>query len=109
MCAMISYMISYYEISNTFYMKYINKSYMISWTYDIVYDFMYTCCCCWSYLVVAIIYDTNIVGHLQDAILRSKVPDALPLCESPHMFTSKSSSQSMEVNYVNFVCLFLPD
>ena len=41
MCAMISYMISYYEISNTFHMKYINKSYMISYTSDIVYDFIY--------------------------------------------------------------------
>ena len=41
MCAIISYMIFYYEIANIFHMKYINKSYMILYTCDMIYDFIY--------------------------------------------------------------------
>ena len=42
MCAMISYSISYCEIAKTFQMKYINKSYMISYGCDIIYMIVYT-------------------------------------------------------------------
>ena len=42
MFGMKSYTILYYEMLNTFHLKNIDKSYMILYIYDVIYDFICT-------------------------------------------------------------------